>query len=115
MNLDRPWQRLAGLLAIFVALALYDPASPDALHRLVIPGVMAVGAWALVQNLAAVALATAVLGFIHLEVGAEGWIDRYAYPLLTALAGLVFLGILIRRFRRRIVETRAARWSERGS
>ena len=114
MNLDRPWQRLAGLLLIFLGLALYDPESSAALHRLLLPALLAAGAWALVQNIAVVALATAVLGVIHLDFAASSWVDRYAYPAITAAAVLTLLAIGIQRFRRRILETREARWSERG-
>lgn len=114
MNLHRPRQRLAGLFLIFLGLALYDPESPAAVHRLLLPALLAVGAWALVQNVAAVAIATAVLGVIHLDLEAGSWIDRYAYPAVTAAAVLTLLAIGVQRFRRRIVETREARWSERG-
>ncbi len=99
---------------IFVGLALYDPESPTALHRLLLPCLLAAGAWALVQNVTVVAIATAVLGVIHLDFAANGWIDRFAYPAVTAAALLTLLAIGIQRFRRRIVETREARWSERG-
>lgn len=99
---------------IFLGLALYDPESPAALHRLLLPALLAAGAWALVQNVAVVAIATAVLGVIHLDSEAGGWIDRFAYPAITAAALLTLAAIGVQRFRRRIVETREARWSERG-
>lgn len=113
MNLDQPWQRLAGLAVIFVCLAVYDPNATGVGQRLLVPLLMAAGAWALVQNLAAVALAIVVLGVIHLDLAAGNWIDAIAWPLLTLAAGIALLTIGIRRFRRRIADTHEARWADR--
>ena len=113
MNLDRPLQRLVGLAAILICLAIYDPQGSDAWHRLILPLLMAAGAWALVQNLAAVVLAVAVLGVIHLDLSSGDWIDRIAWPLLTAAAVATFVWILIGRFRQRIRDTHEARWQQR--
>ena len=75
MNLDKPIQRLVGLATLLACLAFYDPDAVSALQRLGLPLLMAAGAWALVQNLAAVALAVAVLGLIHLDLSNGDWID----------------------------------------
>jgi hypothetical protein len=113
VNLDHPLPRLIGLATVLVCLALYDPAGAGALQRLLLPLLMALGAWALVQNLAAVALAVAVLGLIHLDLTTGDWIDRIAWPILTLAAIATLIAIMIRRFRARISETHAARWAER--
>ena len=113
MNLNRPVPRLLGLATVLVCLALYDPAGESAVQRLLLPLLMAAGAWALVQNLAAVALTIAVLGVIHLDLSSGDWIGRIAWPLLTLAATVVFLTILVRRFRARIAETHEARWADR--
>ena len=113
MNLDRPVPRLVGLAVVLVCLAVYDPGGDSVQQRLLLPLLMAAGAWALVQNLAAVALAVAVLGVIHLDLGSGDWIDRIAWPLLTLAATAAFVWILVRRFRARIAETHEARWADR--
>ena len=113
MNLDRPVPRLLGLLTILGCLAFYDPESTAVAQRLLLPLLMAAGAWALVQNLAAVALAVVVLGLIHLDFSSGDWIDRIAWPILTLTAGLTFGAILIGRFRQRISDTHEARWQRR--
>lgn len=114
MNLDRPWQRLLGLVFVLGCLAVYDPNAMGVIQQLAIPLLMALGAWALVQNLAAVALAVTVLGIIHLDLSASNWIDRLAWPVLTLAAALTLLMIGLKRFRRRIAETHESRWAERG-
>lgn len=113
MNLNRPLPRLLGLATVLVCLAFYDPAGESAVQRLLLPLLMAAGAWALVQNLAAVALTVAVLGVIHLDLSGGDWIDRVAWPLLTLAAVVAFLSILARRFRARIAATHEARWADR--
>ncbi len=113
MNLDRPWQRLTGLIIVLGCLAIYDPGAAGVDQRLILPLLMALGAWALVQNLAAVALAVVVLGIIHLDLGASNWIDRVAWPVLTLAAGLTLMMIGLKRFRRRIEETHESRWADR--
>ena len=113
MNLDRPIPRLAGLAVVLVCFAVYDPEAGSAIHRLLLPLLMALGAWALVQNLAAVALAVAVLGVIHLDLTSGDWIDRIAWPLITLGAILTFAWILLGRFRQRIRDTHEQRWQSR--
>jgi len=113
VNLDRPLLRLAGLATVLACLAFYDPDAGSGLQRLALPLLMALGAWALVQNLAAVALAVAVLGVIHLDLDGDDWIDSIAWPTLTLAAVIALLVIMIRRFRARIAETHEARWADR--
>ena len=113
MNLDRPVQRLLSLAVLLVCLALYDPGAASAMQRLTLPLLMALGAWALVRSPAAVALAVAVLGVIHLDLTNGDWIDRIAWPLVTLIAILYFAWILLGRFRQRIRETHEARWQRR--
>ena len=113
MNLDKPIQRLLGLATVLAGLAFFDPDAGGALQRLGLPLLMAAGAWALVQNLAAVALAIAVLGVIHLDLSSGDWIDRIAWPILTLAAGLTFAWILLNRFRQRIRDTHEERWQSR--
>jgi len=113
VNLDRPIARLAGLATVLVCLAFYDPVATSAMQRLALPLLMALGAWTLVQNLAAVTLAVAILGLIHLDFAGGDWIDRIAWPVLTLAASFTFAGILIGRFRQRIRDTHEERWQRR--
>ncbi len=113
MNLDRPVQRLVGLATVLACLAFYDPDAGSALQRLGLPLLMAAGAWALIQNLAAVAFAVAVLGLIHLDLASGDWVDRIAWPIVTLAACLTFAWILIHRFRQRIRDTHEQRWQNR--
>jgi len=113
VNLPLAWLRFAGLLLLITCLGFYDPDTGNMLHRLLIPLLMALAAWAMVQNLAAVALGTAVLATIHSDLSADSWIDRLAYPALAAMSSLALLTVAGLRFRRRIHETHDARWTAR--
>jgi len=113
VNLNRPWHRLFGLAVLLVCLALYEPGAPGVLHRLVYPLAMAAGAWALVQNGVAVAIAGTVLAAIHTELHTGDWISGIAYPVLVVAGGALLLGTAALRFRRRIADTHDARWRDR--
>jgi uncharacterized membrane protein YvlD (DUF360 family) len=105
--------RIAGLLILTVCFAIYDPQSASVTNRLALPLIMALGAWALVQNTAIVALATALLAGLASNPGSGFWIEAYAYPLLATVAAITFAAITAQRFRQRIQDTHAARWSNR--
>jgi len=105
--------RVLGFLLLMGCLAFYDATSDSTLHRLGIPLLMALGAWSLVQNLAAVAIGGTVLAVIHTDLGAGQWIDSIAYPALAGIGLAVLTVIAWQRFTRRIARTHDARWSER--
>ncbi len=107
--------RLAGILLLGVAVVAYEPSAGDPLNRLVIPLIMATATWLMVQNLAAVAMGAFLLAAIHSNPSSADWIDAWAYPGLATLAAAMLVVIFARRFRRRIEETREARWSTRRS
>lgn len=113
MNLEKLSIRLCGLLLLFGCLAIYDPIGASAVQRLGVPIVMALGAWALVQNLTAVAFGTAVLALLHTDLGGTDWITAYAYPLLAVVGMAILIAAGWSRFRRRVADTHAARWSSR--
>lgn len=114
-TLRRMGLRIAGLVLVIAGLALFDTSSSSVTQRLVLPLAMAVGAWALVQNAAAVALGVTVLALIHSDLSASHWIDRLAYPILTGFGGAVLIAIAWRRFRDRMRDTHHARWAGRRS
>jgi len=107
-----PW-RVAGVLLLAVCVVLYEPTSTGALHRLLLPLGMAVAAWLMVQNPAAVALGTVLLAGIHSDPGASDPITSIGYPTVAVLAGVLLLAIVCRRFRAQIKATHALRWQHR--
>lgn len=113
MTIDRLALRAAGTAALIVALLIYDATSDALWQSLLLPLGMAIGALALVQNVAAVAFGTVILALIHSDLSGDSWVERLAYPLLAAAAGTTLLAISITRFRRRIIDTRDARWARR--
>ncbi len=107
--------RLVGVLLLGVAVIAYEPSAGDPVNRLLIPVIMAIAAWLMVRNLAAVALGACLLATIHSNPSSTDWIDARAYPGLAALAAVILITIFARRFNRRIKETREARWAHRGN
>lgn len=107
-----PW-RLAGVALLAVLVVLYQPTQHDVAQRVLIPTGMALGAWMLVQNLAAVALGGGLLAAIHSAPGSDDWVRAVAYPGLAGLSAVILLAIFVQRFRRRIAATHAARWQQR--
>ena len=105
--------RLIGVLLLGVAVIAYEPSAGDPVNRLLIPVIMAIAAWLMVRNLAAVALGACLLAVIHSNPSSTDWIDARAYPGLAALAAVILITIFARRFNRRIKETREARWAHR--
>jgi len=110
---SRTWLRLLGTAVIIAALLIYEPGADDVVQRLGLPLVLAAGAFALVQNPAAVALGTLVLAVIHSDLSAASWIPAAAYPLIAAAATLVLLSIGWRRLKDNIAATHEARWASR--
>lgn len=108
-----PW-RLAGVVLLALLVVAYQPDRHDPVQRLLIPVGMALGAWMMVQNAAAVALGAGVLAILHSEPGGSDPIRAIAYPLLAALCCAVAGTVFVRRFRQRIADTHEARWRHRG-
>ncbi len=113
VNVTYMGRRVTGVIVLSGCLLAYDPAGTDLLQRGIIPALMAVAAWGLVQNLAAVTLGVAVLGGIHSDFTAPHWLDRLAYPAISLAAGVTFGIIVWRRFRRRVLATHEERWRDR--
>jgi hypothetical protein len=111
-NLPR---RIAGVVLMGVAVLLYDSASGASMHRLLLPLGMAIAAWLMVQNAAAVLLGATLLTAIHSAPGNADWVIGWAYPLLAVVSGAALVWIGVQRFRGRIESTREARWSHRHS
>jgi len=109
-----PW-RLAGVVLLALCVVVYEPAGDSALHRLLLPLVMGLAAWLMVQNLVAVALGAFLLAAIHGDPGASDPVTGIGYPVVAAVAGLTLLGIFVQRFRARIEATHEARWQRRRS
>lgn len=105
--------RLAGLAVLALCVLLYDAASPEPLHRLVLPIAMGAAAGLMVQSAAAVLLAGTLLAGVHAGPGDPDWIIGIAYPALAGLCAVGLTCIMLMRFRGRIESTREARWRAR--
>ena len=108
-------QRITGVIVLAVAVVLYDATSIAAVHRLVLPLAMALAAWLMVQNAAAVLLGVALLTPLHAHPADPDWISARAYPVLAIVSGTALAVIVLQRFRLRIESTREARWRNRRS
>ena len=107
-----PW-RIAGVVLMGIAVMLFDPVSASPIHSLVVPLIMALAAWLMVQNAAAVLLGVTVLTAIHSDLQSADWVASRAYPALTLLSATGLGYIALQRFRARIEATREARWAAR--
>ena len=107
-----PW-RIAGLILLGILVVAYQPDQGGAVQRVLIPAAMALAAWLMVQNLAAVAIGAGALALIHGAPGSGDWIVAFAYPAMAAVCGVILLSVFVQRFRRRIAETHDARWRDR--
>jgi hypothetical protein len=107
-----PW-RIAGLVLLGVLVVAYQPEQGGAPQRVLIPALMAVATWLLVQNVAAVAIGAGALAVIHSAPGSGDWITAQAYPALAAICGVILLVVFVQRFRRRIADTHEERWRHR--
>lgn len=102
-----------GLMLLLACSFVFDSSSDAPQHSLWIPLVMAVGAMLALQNVLAVALAVTALAGIHSTIGSPDWIVSRAYPMLALTGACTVTGILVHRFRLRIVATRVAREARR--
>lgn len=105
--------RGAGLVFILIGFMTFDENATTTVHTLWLPLLMATGAALSLQNILAVALAITALAGIHADPGATDWVTARAYPVLALIGSIVIVTILIKRFRRTIHATRAARRAER--
>lgn len=104
--------RGSGVLIIAVGLWAYDNSLPAAVAGLILPTLFAVGVLLVLRNLVAVSLGAGLLALVRTDLGGD-WISGIAYPLIATLALGFCAAILLRRFRRRMRDTHAARWRSR--
>jgi len=102
-----------GLILILASSLIFDSHLDEPLHDLWLPLVMAIGAMLALQNILAVALGTTALAGIHTNFHSADWVPAQAYPLLALLGSVTIAVILVRRFRERIITTRADREARR--
>ena len=107
------WLRVLGTAVLALSLLVYQSGATSLWQSLLLPLIMAAAAWALVQNLAAIAFGTLVLAIIHTDLSAIDWVPRLAYPAIALAAALALITIAVARFRRTIAATREARWANR--
>jgi hypothetical protein len=106
-------QRLIGLALVILFLFDYAPDGSSLYQRLWLPLMGGVGAYLVIQNVLAVALAVALVGGINSAPGSGDPLNGIVYPLLAICAGVVAITILVRRFGAAIRATRTARRSGR--
>lgn len=112
-GLNHPGQRISGCLIILAIVFVIDLDNPAALHQLLLPLGLALGAYLVSQAFAAVCIAALALSLIHMNTASGEWISAIAYPAVAAIAALALIGISAQRFRARIAETHTARWQHR--
>lgn len=106
-------QRSIGLALVILFLFDYAPDGTSLYQRLWLPLIGGVGAYLVIQNVLAVALAVALVAGINSAPGSADPLNGTVYPLLAIGAGIVALVILARRFGAAIRDTRAARQAGR--
>lgn len=112
-TLSHPGLRVLGFILAAFCFYFFDPSNASVLHQLGIPLLFGVAAFLMTQAFMAVAIATLALAAIHTDLGATDWIQARAYPAIACLSLLICGYILMKRFKRHISETHAARWAAR--
>lgn len=112
-GINHPVQRIAGCLIILAIVFVIDLNNPAALHQLLLPLGLALGAYLVSQAFAAVCIAAFALSLTHMNTASGEWVSAIAYPAVAGITALILIGISARRFRERIAETHAARWQHR--
>lgn len=107
--MTEPLRRALGLVLILAFLLTYAPDATGVADRLLWPLLACVGAWLVIGNVTAVALAVAALAGIHTDLGSADPIIARAYPAIALFAGAVAAAIFADRFAARVRVTRAAR------
>lgn len=113
--LRHPGLRVAGVLLAAAVVFVLDTESNSAWHALWLPLLLVLAAYLMTQAPMAVAFATLALALIHTDIGAAGWIESRAYPLLALLSLGACAVIGWQRFRQRIAATHAERWADRAA
>jgi hypothetical protein len=106
-------QRLIGLALVILFLFDYAPDGTSLYQRLWLPLIAGIGAYLVIQNVLAVALAVALVAGINSAPGSGDPLYGVVYPLFAICAGIVAMVILARRFGAAIRDTRAARHANR--
>jgi hypothetical protein len=105
-------QRSAGLLLLLGVLVLLDPLKADIIHRLLLPLAAMFGCALILRSLMAIALATAILALLAINLSGDIYQTRI-YPVLAFIALLLVTVEVVRRFGGRIRDSHAQRWKPR--
>ena len=111
--MTRVGPRAFGVGLLLLGLVFYDAAAATITQRLIVPAVLSVGAWLLIQNLMPVLLVICMLAALHTDLASADLITSRILPGIATGSGIALLIIAARRFRARIHATRAARWNGR--
>ena len=107
-------RRVLGVAVLLAVALIYDANSDSLLHRLAVPSAMAIGAWLVVQNLAAILIAITLIAITRSDLANSELLASRVYPGIALAGGVSLGGITLKRFRARILATRADRWRHRG-
>ena len=105
--------RVAGAVLALCAVFVLDLSQPSALHKLWLPGLLAVGIYLMTFSVMAVALSCGTLAAIHLDLNSASWVQAQAYPLVVSVSAIIAGRIGLQRFRQRIADTHEERWANR--
>jgi len=106
-------RRGLGLALVLTFVLAFEPGDPAVANRVLLPAVAALGAWLVVDSLAAVALAVTVLAGIHSDPFSTDHVRSIVYPLAALGSGACSAIIFGRRFLRHVRDTRSARAASR--
>jgi membrane-bound ClpP family serine protease len=106
-------QRIIGLVLVILFLFDYAPNGTSLYQRLWLPLIGGVGAYLVIHNVLAVALAVALVAGINSALGSSDPLYGVVYPLFAICAGIAAMVILARRFGAAIRDTRTARRTRR--
>ena len=105
--------RVAGALLALCAAFVLDLSQPSALHKLWLPGLLAVGIYLMTFSVMAVALSCGTLAAIHLDLNSASWVQAQAYPLEVAVSAMIAGRIGLRRCCPSVGDTAEGGWADR--
>ena len=109
----RATKRGIGFLVTLSAFLFWESGTTGVVNQLLLPLVIALGAYLIVENLLAIAVAIAALAGIHGDLTNPAWIESRAYPAVALTAAVVAGALIVQRFRERVETTRDERRSAR--
>lgn len=105
--------RAIGVGLALLAALLIEPDSRTWIHALVLPLLMALGAYLAAQNLLVVAAIVGALAGSASDLGSNDVFASAAYPVLASACAVTVVWLLAQRLRQRMHDTHEERWRRR--